>query len=451
MARSRRLSELAQLVIGAAEAAAGEPPGSGRPLIVATSGGADSAAALWACAQIADVCALHVDHGWPYSNVLGAAAAGVASQVGVPLIEESIEVGASEASARSGRYEAFGRHLGDGLIVTGHSADDLAETVVANLARGAGLHGLQGIPFERPGFVRPFLGIRRDELRELAALVGLSTIDDPANADPAYTRVRLRSMLRGWEVAMGRQIVPSIVRGAGLAAEESRFVEERSRRIEVRTDGSVVAIDLATLVTAPAPLARKAIRRALRHLDGVYAGTLADVDASLRVATGGPPEHVGGRIVVRRVGERLEMVRLPQPGPVAPAPVEIQGDGVHRFGRWSFTFDSALSLPVTLAASRRSEVFDASVAEGAMILRSIGPDDRLALGGTGSKSAVEALSEHGVSESERIGWPILVSSTHGPLWVPGVRRSSLGWVTEATERYLVVSASQEERWTPVEY
>lgn len=451
MARSRRLSELARLVIGAAETAVGDSPGGTRPLIVATSGGADSAAALWACAQIADVSALHVDHGWPYSNVLATAAAAVALHVGVPLIEESIEAGTSESSARSGRYEVFERHVGDGLIVTGHSADDLAETVVANLARGAGLHGLQGIPSKRPGFVRPFLGIRRDELRELAALLGLSTVDDPANADPSYTRVRLRSMLRNWELAMDRQIVPSIVRSAGLAAEESKFVEDLSLRIEVRTDGSVVAIDLAPLVTAPVSVARKAIRRALRHFDGVYAGTLADVDASLGVATGGPPEHIGGGIVVRRVAGRLEMVGLHEPPPVAPDPVKIENDGIHRFGRWSFAFESALSLPVTLAAARLSEVFDASVAEGAMMLRPIGPNDRLTLGSHGSKSAAEALSEHRVPESERNGWPILVSSTHGPLWVPGVRRSALGWVTEATERYLVVSASQEERWTPVEY
>ncbi|HDH02726.1 MAG TPA: tRNA lysidine(34) synthetase TilS, partial [Actinobacteria bacterium] len=251
LARSRRLSELADLVIGAAAAALGDRPGDDRPLIVATSGGADSASALWACAQIADVTALHVDHGWPYSQVLAGAADAVAGQVGVPLIEEQIEVGPSESSARSGRYRVFERHVGDGLIVTGHTADDLAETVLANLARGAGLHGQQGIPFERPGVIRPFLAIRRDQLRELAALLGLRAIDDRANFDPSYTGVRLRSMLRGWEEAAGREIVPAIARGARLAAEESKFVDERSLSIEVRTDGSVVAIDIPRLVTAP--------------------------------------------------------------------------------------------------------------------------------------------------------------------------------------------------------
>ena len=68
------------------------------------------------------------------------------------------------------------------MILTGHTLDDQAETVLLNMLRGTGPRGLTGIPLWRPPNIsRPMLRITRSETRELALLAGLPFFDDPMN------------------------------------------------------------------------------------------------------------------------------------------------------------------------------------------------------------------------------------------------------------------------------
>ena len=92
-----------------------------------------------------------------------------------------------EARAREARYDALPRD-----VLTGHTADDQAETVLLNLLRGAGTAGLAGIRRDR----RPLLDLRRAETAALCAELGLSPVVDPTNASPAWRRNRVRRELR---------------------------------------------------------------------------------------------------------------------------------------------------------------------------------------------------------------------------------------------------------------
>jgi hypothetical protein len=125
-----------------------------------------------------------------------AAARSVAQTLAIDLDVVNIEVVPwSEATARSLRYEAqLARLNGGEWLLTGHTADDQAETVLANLLRGAGVEGLSGIPARRPPVARPLLGVDRSTTRELATLAGLKWTDDPTNLDlgPLRNRLRLR-------------------------------------------------------------------------------------------------------------------------------------------------------------------------------------------------------------------------------------------------------------------
>jgi hypothetical protein len=125
-----------------------------------------------------------------------AAARAIAHTLGIELDVVNIEVVPwSEGRARSLRYEALLGELEAGeWLLTGHTADDQAETVFANLLRGAGVEGLTGIPARRPPVARPLLGVDRSKTRELATLAGLEWTDDPTNFDlgPLRNRLRLR-------------------------------------------------------------------------------------------------------------------------------------------------------------------------------------------------------------------------------------------------------------------
>jgi tRNA(Ile)-lysidine synthase len=186
---TRRLNQLAESV---KEAADFPPP----PFVVALSGGADSGACAWIAASLGPTRATHVHHGLAASDLMEAAAKAIAQTLGIELDVVNIEVVPwSEGRARDLRYGALlGGLKPDEWLLTGHTADDQAETVFSNLLRGTGIEGLKGIPARRPPIARPLLGIDRSKTRELATLAGLKWIEDPTNLDlgPLRNRLRLR-------------------------------------------------------------------------------------------------------------------------------------------------------------------------------------------------------------------------------------------------------------------
>ena len=117
-------------------------PVVGTPVTCAVSGGADSTAlAVLAVAAGCAVTIAHVDHGLrPTSAADAAAVAQLAAQLGVPYTLHTVHVGAGpnlEARARAARYGALPAD-----VLTGHTADDQAETMLINLLRGAATSGL---------------------------------------------------------------------------------------------------------------------------------------------------------------------------------------------------------------------------------------------------------------------------------------------------------------------
>jgi tRNA(Ile)-lysidine synthase TilS/MesJ len=127
------------------------------------------------------------------------AAEAVAAHFGVDLDIQKIAVpaGASpENQARIVRYSALESKLADGeQLVTGHTRDDQAETVLLNLMRGTGLDGLRGVPRRRGRVVRPILSVTRSQTRELATLLGVPWQDDPSNRDEDPRRNQIRRIV----------------------------------------------------------------------------------------------------------------------------------------------------------------------------------------------------------------------------------------------------------------
>src|SRR4051812_1885126 len=146
-------------------------PPAGTALVCGVSGGAASLALLVLATEArCDVTAVHVDHGTRPESVSAEAGvvAAAASRFGARF--RTIEVDVDRGPNQEERWrEARLAALGPGAL-TGHTADDSAETVLLNLLRGAGLDGLSGI---RPGPTKPILALRRAETRALTAEIGL--------------------------------------------------------------------------------------------------------------------------------------------------------------------------------------------------------------------------------------------------------------------------------------
>lgn len=184
--------------------------------VLAASGGADSTAmahmlasdggALYKAASSGRLAIAHFDHrlrGHESAARDRENVAALCDLLGLPLIAGAWESpSATEAAARDARYAflaAAARDGGAAYIVTGHTADDQAETVVMHVVRGAGLHGLAGMtPVARlPGatgvrIARPLLCVGRAEARAWCASHALAFADDASNEDRAFLRNRVR-------------------------------------------------------------------------------------------------------------------------------------------------------------------------------------------------------------------------------------------------------------------
>jgi len=180
----------------------------GDRIAVGVSGGADSVALLRFLAVLREeyrweliVC--HIHHG-----LRGAEAdrdeqfvRELAGQLGLPYAVRHIDAAALalenhlsvEEAGRDARYAFFAETAGEGgRIATAHTLDDTIETVLMNLIRGTGLHGLCGIPRTRGNIVRPLLDVTRAEVEEYLALLGQPYCTDSTNLSDDYTRNRVR-------------------------------------------------------------------------------------------------------------------------------------------------------------------------------------------------------------------------------------------------------------------
>ncbi len=248
---------------------------AGTVVTCAVSGGADSTAlAVLAVAAGCEVELVHVDHALrPESHTEFVVVAALADRLGTPARSLTVPVAPGpnlEARARAARYAA----LPAGAL-TGHTADDQAETVLVNLLRGSGLDGLAGMRSDR----HPLLGLRRSETHELCRRLGLTTVIDESNDDIAHLRNNVRHhLLPALGEASRRDLVPVLARQAALLRDEADLLDELADAID--------ATDARALHAAPVALARRAVRRWLTaELDGLPPDSAA-VARVLGVASG---------------------------------------------------------------------------------------------------------------------------------------------------------------------
>lgn len=175
---------------------------------VAYSGGRDSHVLLHVMVSLrgdtdCDLSAIHVNHGLNTDAGRWAShCQEVCNQLSVPL--DILQVDgrpcrgeSPEAAARHARYQAFSHLMEkDDCLLTAHHIDDQAETLLLQLLRGSGPHGLAGMPafvqFSQGIHARPLLSFRRSELGAYADKHGLEWIEDPSNHDTSFRRNFIR-------------------------------------------------------------------------------------------------------------------------------------------------------------------------------------------------------------------------------------------------------------------
>jgi len=204
---------------------------------------------------------------------------GLTLEVGTSTIPLSGDGETSEAVARTHRYTFFGdlaKAKGARFVVTAHTADDQAETVLHRIIRGTGLSGLSGIPRTRPldrgiTMLRPLLTITRHEVLDYLESISQPFCEDASNRDPRYTRNRIRAeLLPDLARNYNPQVRPALLRLGSLAADTQQVTDALCADILSRC-ATVQGVDqvrirFQPLVPFPVAVRRELVKRMWKQL-----------------------------------------------------------------------------------------------------------------------------------------------------------------------------------------
>src|SRR5215212_1721795 len=315
-------------------------PFSGETIVVAVSGGADSTALLLAIEELktlnklaVDICVAHLDHRLRDSSAQDAkwvkefaAKLGYRSVIGHSTVAEDAKATSDnlEQEARKARYaflERTAKKLSANYVLTAHTMDDQAETVLMRLMRGSAGAGLGGMEAVRPlaknssiKLVRPLLWARRSDTEDYCRLRRTAFLSDEMNDDQRFVRVKVRKQLLPLMESFNNKIVEALSRTAAQLREDGAVLFNDSgallKRASLEGETKTPALDVKVLSAAPPALRRRALRQwiaeargSARRLEMVH---LSSVENLLVGTAGGRVVELpsGGR--VRRKRNRLE-------------------------------------------------------------------------------------------------------------------------------------------------
>jgi len=341
--RTPRLNEFPRLLL--VEWRKLKLPVSDETVIVAVSGGADSTALLLALDELKNagklgvkLCVAHLDHRLRETSAEDAlwvkkfaAELGYECVVGRRRVEETARTKKDnlEQAAREARYqflERTAKRKSAKYILTGHTMDDQAETVLLRLMRGSAGGGLGGMEQSRPmgkksaiQLVRPLMWARRSDTESYCRLRKASFLTDEMNSDQKFARVKVRNQLLPLMQSFNNKIVEALSRTASQLREDAAVLLNDSdallRRAAVldHVDGdetTTPVLDVKVLATAPPALRRRALRQWIseargssRRLEMVH---LLGVEKLLEGSEGGRVVELPGGSRVRRKKNRLE-------------------------------------------------------------------------------------------------------------------------------------------------
>ena len=401
----------------------------GLRLAVGLSGGADSVALTRALAARAGELGLVLHAAHLHHGLRGAEADGdrefcaeLAGSLGLVFHSEQVDTAGEakahresiEEAARRLRYGWFRRLMAAGevdAVATAHSLDDQAETVLGKFLRGAWTEGLSGIhptvAYPEGRILRPMLAVSREEVEAYLGEIGQTWREDASNADPAFTRNRLRHALLPELQLWNPRIREHLANMAGLARDEEDFWQAEISRIAgqlilkgrpVRGGGradshsETLALDVVRLAALPA-----AVQRRLLRYTALAQGVSLDFAATeslLRLAVGG------------RSGQKLSL-----PGPLlaerTPRELRIStyvAEGVQ----------AAVSGPVQLPIPGEATAFGhhflalSDSEKTPAVIRTAKAGDRVRLRhSSGPRKIKEVLERLNISGPDRAGWPVV--------------------------------------------
>jgi len=428
-------------------------------VLCAVSGGVDSIVLLDVLVALSSetgfwLGVLHADHGLrgEQSRQDAEFVRSIVRAYGLPFAEEALPVAeyarahrcGLEMAARQLRYDFFARHarqMAATHLALAHTADDVAETLLLNLLRGAGIDGLSAMPPSRQLtpeclLIRPLLAVRKAQLIAYAQARGLSWREDPSNRDRRFLRNRIR-----WELlplletitpaavrklcqtatllAQARQgiaqLLEPLLQQAALAEPGFYFSEEQLGRLPEFLRLQLYRLALQRLGQTYSP--GQAHLRRLLELERSPTGTLLPLGKTLYAVR----EHAGISL----------LQKLPPLGQCL-----ITGCGTYRLDGWELEIAEVPAEEVRFTPDPTVEYVDAERFPARVLWRAVRAGDRFhPLGMPAPMKLGDFLTAQRIPHHRRRSLSVLAEGSR-VLWLCGVRLSAEVCVRRETQRFL---------------
>jgi tRNA(Ile)-lysidine synthase len=315
-------------------------PVSDASVVVAVSGGADSTALLLGLDELIEKEALrlkltvaHLDHGLREASETDARwVKQLAKELGYGLLTTKVDLkkkGNLEQAARIARYEFLlktAKKRKSNLVLTAHTLDDQAETILLRLLRGSAAEGLSGMPAVREiergsdvRVVRPLLSwALRSNTEDYCNLRQIDFRSDEMNHDEAFARVRVRKQLLPLMKSFNSRVVEALSRTATLLNEDAAALSDQAGLLlesaispEKNSNTKSPPLKVSVLLHAPVAVRRRALREwilrsrgDLKRLERVH---LIAVERLLEGERGGRVAELPAGMIVTRKRGMLEL------------------------------------------------------------------------------------------------------------------------------------------------
>ncbi len=440
----------------------------GDVVAVAVSGGLDSTVLLHALSCLKEelgvklvVC--HLNHGLrgeeskrDYSFVEALALKLALPFEGAELRAGELLGSSTQAAAREARYAFFAdtaRRRSASKIALGHTLDDHAETVLMRFVKGSGPGGLKGIAPVRDKFVRPLIGVTREEVLRYADSHAIEHVEDSSNASDKYLRNELRhDLIPHIKERYNPNIINTLTRSALISARDDEYLNllaESAYADALSEDGPLgVAFDRGKLLKMhPAVSTRVFLKGAsvLGKRSLLYA---CHINRFLDLIEGSKPNvrfMLPGGLALVREYDRITLSTAPlRPPATFDMPIAVPGTtGVEEAG---FVVSATIAEPPSakaLGTAPMTAFFDYDAIPGDVSIRNLKPGDTMVpMGMRGRKKLKDIFIDSKVPVSKRAHTPVLYAGGR-VIWAVGLRQSDNYKVLKSTSRALKIKCTPQ--------
>lgn len=448
---------------------------AGDRLLVGFSGGADSLCLLELLREMApsagfSVAAMHVNHGirGTEADRDEAFAEAFCRERGIPFYTVHVDVPdyaakaklSLEEAGRRLRYDAFEKAMAEHhltKLALAHHENDLAETMLYNMARGTGLAGLCSLKPKRGSYIRPLLCVSREVIEAEVKRRGLTYVTDSTNLDDEPVRNRLRhtvipcltEKVNAGTLRHMRELsemtdevldfvaseAETLLNACGHEVEGGVLIENRF----FDAPAAVVAEGLRLVIDRTTGTRRDMTRRHIEMLKDLGRG---EIGRQGHLPEGVLAEKTAEGLVIkkRRSSDMMAAgVRVSRLESVSLDPTCRERDTAV-FGKWRFSAEILDFVPISIPENAYTKWLDYDRMNGTLRVRTRRAGDRLTVTGEGGhKSVSDYLTNLKLPKAERDELPLICDDDE-VIWIVGYRIGAIYKVTSQTKRVLKITA-----------